>query len=786
MATAIFAVVVVAALAYAYFSLKNLAPEQEHMKPEGMDAFRVTYNQEGMPIPLTWGIVRVPGNLLWYGNLRTEEITERVDTGKDHEHITVGYKYYIDHWQAVCMGPAFILKIFVDNKPWEDDGVVSPGVYNWYGTYYTGQNLYSPTIWYNVEANAKQFDWSCGNILANDAVVTEMQDQIGEYANRLQGVAFAWFNNFLAGENRTFLPTIHYIVEKYSEVPLTYANMSKGCNPAAIIWEILVRAGVDPNEFDFASFQAAANYWYSKGYGLNMAMNSQTTAREAIQKVFNYVDGGLYINEDDEFVLKAYTESDTSVVTINTEEFKSFTFERPSWDDVYSDFRGEYTDEDREYSKRALRVINSAVRGLTGYLRQMTVNLSAFRDVTTASKRLWEIARKQSYPASTVQFSVGLKHLHRNIGDVITINNTDYGIVDAEFRIVSKDMKEIDENEVGFTAVQFLEGMILDTYVPAGDPHWERPDYYTKAAQYAEFFELPYNPLYGRQLAWLALVQRQSVETGYLIRYSINDSDYYTLGSYDQWSVRCNLEVAYPATTDDIDDDAGLILEPDYREEAELFLNQSRSDLFIIYQVAIAGNEIMAFQYYQPYGSTGLRLTGVIRGLWNTPVESHNVDDKVWLTRIRTNVITDLNAEAVSLKVLPYFGGDVMTDDVVPTHPISITNKSLNPWPVGNIRAVRSGTSITVTWWPTPQDHIGAGATAAENQDDQDPMEWDGDFVISDTYAEVTPTNISATEKQWTQGSLLQTTFYVQARRDGNLSSQESIVIPTVDGTYWA
>ena len=64
-------------------------------------------------------------------------------------------------------------------------------------------------------------------------------------------------------------------------------------------------------------------------------------------------------------------------------------------------------------------------------------------------------------------------------------------------------------------------------------------------------------------------------------------------------------------------------------------------------------------------------------------------------------------------------------------------------------------------------------------------MDYDGDFVVSDTYGEA-DSNVDGTQKNWTQGSLLQTTFYINARRDGNLSSQESIVVPTTNGTYWA
>lgn len=800
MVQAVFAIIVIAAALFAYFAFKG-APNQENMRPEGLDAFRVTYNQEGMPIPLHWGIVRMPGNLMWYGNLETEEVKEDVGGkgGGGGGEITTGYKYFLDHWQAVCMGPAMPLQIFVDNKPWLELDDYSPGNYDWYGDHY-GSNFfeypwdYSPVLSLAYTGNPdRDFWWSAGSLPEDDPIIASMKSQIGEYANRMEGVAFAWFDRFLAGENRTFLPTVHFVVERYCQVPLTYANEPKGCNPAAVLYEILIEAGVGTADINTPSFQDAADYWHSKGYAINMSLTDQVTAREAIQKVFNYVDGAMYMNEDDQFVLKAFTENDSSLATINTEDFLEFSFERPSWDEVYSDFRAEFIDEDKEYSKRALRVINSAVRGITGYTRQMSVNLTAFRDVNTASKRLWEIARKNSYPASTIQFTTDMRYSKRVVGDVITINNTDYGIVNAQFRIISKNLKQVNQNKVRWVATQFLEGMFLDTYLPGGGSKWVRPDTYAYPAKYTDFFEMPFNPYKGRTPAFLILTQRQNLEQGYIVRYSNDQNDWYTDKACFQWSVRYNLDVAYPNTTEEIDDDVGMILTPDYREESNMFVNLSRTDLFLIVQVALVDDEIMAFQYYQPYGSTQVKLTGIIRGLWNTPIQSHAADSKVWLTRITDNFITGLNTDSAYLKILPFFMNDYMLDDVVPTHQVTITNKSLKPWPVGNIRAVRTTTTIVVTWWPSSQDHIGAGTVAETNQTDEDIMKYDGDFYLSNSVGDITDFDPDATSGHLagtsctiSQSSAAQTIFSIKARRDGYYSDQKQITIPAADGEYWA
>jgi hypothetical protein len=201
----------------------------------------------------------------------------------------------------------------------------------------------------------------------------------------------------------------------------------------------------------------------------------------------------------------------------------------------------------------------------------------------------------------------------------------------------------------------------------------------------------------------------------------------------------------------------------------------------------------MAFQYYQPYGGTQVKLTGIIRGLWNTPIQSHSQNAKVWLTRITDNFITGLNTDSAYLKILPFFMNDYMLDDAVSTDQITITNKSLKPWPVGNIRAVRTTTTIVVTWWPSSQDHIGAGTVAETNQTDEDIMKYDGDFYLSNSVGDITDFDPDATSGHLagtsctiSQSSAVQTVFSIKARRDGYYSDQKQITIPAADGEYWA
>ena len=84
--------VIAAATAYYAYSVQPNLKGQD-MKPATLDAFSVTYCEEGTVVPLIYGTVRVPGNMLWYGNLNTV-----VEHANGPGQPIAGYHYYLDLW----------------------------------------------------------------------------------------------------------------------------------------------------------------------------------------------------------------------------------------------------------------------------------------------------------------------------------------------------------------------------------------------------------------------------------------------------------------------------------------------------------------------------------------------------------------------------------------------------------------------------------------------------------------------------------------------------------------
>ena len=72
-------------------------PQTENAKPARLGDFRFPQSDEGSPVPIFWGRVRMRGpNTMWYGNLEARPIRERVRVSPfKKKSIIVGYQYFL-------------------------------------------------------------------------------------------------------------------------------------------------------------------------------------------------------------------------------------------------------------------------------------------------------------------------------------------------------------------------------------------------------------------------------------------------------------------------------------------------------------------------------------------------------------------------------------------------------------------------------------------------------------------------------------------------------------------
>jgi len=94
------------------------------------DGFYITRAEYGTPIPLIFGKMRVPGQIIWAGNVHSEQNTSTTTQHIKKQHLTlnkhtIALEYYANFAMALCEG-----EITEIARVWFDDQVINLGQYN--------------------------------------------------------------------------------------------------------------------------------------------------------------------------------------------------------------------------------------------------------------------------------------------------------------------------------------------------------------------------------------------------------------------------------------------------------------------------------------------------------------------------------------------------------------------------------------------------------------------------------------------------------------------------------
>jgi hypothetical protein len=740
--------VAIAAALAAYALSFQSEQNQDGMGPQTLDEFNVTQAREGSAVPLTYGRNKVTGNIIYYGGLSSQEIIVEPEGGggkgvPEPEAQSSGYRYFLDVWQSVAIGKVNIINYYVNNK-------------------------------FKVPEAAA--------IVWNDGTLGTFPTQPGVNANAIPGVAHVFFNQLNLGENITVVPTIHFVIDRVLTTGINHENMSNGNNPAAIIYDILIRAGVQPIDIDTIAFNNAADYWDFKGYGLNMIFTQPTRVSDMINRVLQFVDGIVFIDHDGQYSIRAFNPLDTATETFNDDNYYEFTLRRTDYSQIPNDFKASYTDAAQDYTRRTIVTQNPAVMFLTGNRKTESIDLSAFRDISTASKRLFEIMKTLSYPTLEISFKTDLFGSNLLPGEVIEINNSDFSIVSAEFRVLHIDHAEIEKNEVKVKGKQMSETLFDDNFFIAGGTDWTLPDFTLEELTNVRIFELPFMSLNGPtgfEPAFLILAPRKAgFETGYTVLYSQQPTtNFENIGFFTTFCQTGTLDETYPVTHT-IDESQGILYTPQLFDPE--FDPISENQLFTTLRAAIIEDEIIAFQDIAPESSS-YRLTKCIRGVLNTPISSHSIGTRIHIVTFQNNIIRSIEAQTFYLKILPHFQRNVIDASSVTAISHTLTSEAKQPRNPGQLVATRTGSNIQLEIFPNSPDIPGAGDGSPDIGSDTapHPFPFSGDFQIE---YDATTLFLFNTITNFTRAGAF--TVTVKSRRFGFISDGLALSVGAGDGVY--
>ena len=773
-----YAIIAIASIA-TYFLTKPGTPENADMDPNSIDAFNITLAQEGTVVPLLFGIVRSNTNLLYYGNLTTVALTEEVETGKGggggggSETVTTGYRYYLDLHHGIGIGIINIVGMYFNDKPMTLDAApADPFAYTstWITRYVSlsGSVMPATYIYHNPGCSIIAPTYS-----ANSPA--------------MQPVSHVWMSQIWVGDNVNNAPTFHMITDKYfpASHPLSLPrHATYGSNIASVIYEILLASGSTASDIDETTFEAAALAFDFRDYYISLAITSQGEWRSHIKKIIsNYVDATLRKNwTTGKYELIAHDNYVDADYGFTQQDFVEFSFTRPGWDDTWNDLRANYTDRSQQYTRRTIRAYNSASIQMLGYSRQKTIDLTAFNDITIASKRLWELLKRYSYPTATIKFKTGLWGARApGPGELVGIIHEEYGIDGSTFRIIDKRLSEEDQNYIDWICEEDINNTFTLSYQQGGAPEWVPPDYEAEPLVYQAAFELPYNSTTLDAKGFLCLAARVGQEIAFSVQYSIDAVDYTSALIATQWAMYGTLDEIYDDETEEIDDDIGILFTPYNEDNAPSFGNISRTELYNLDRVIVCGNELMAFQTMTPEGGSSYRLTGVIRGVYNTPIEEHASSAPIWITAINAGNVITVAQTNFYLKYLPQSvsGGVVDIGDATQID-VTGSGKAAKPYNPGSIKATRTGTSVQFDWLPVNRVADGSGTQTPDSNSDSTNL-YEGDFYF-DASVGAHDQYVDGMTLTITQAGAF--TVTIKNRVNNVLSDGATISVGATDGEY--
>lgn len=661
---------------YGLYMMSKQSSNSDDMSPSTLGDFRITRASEGEVATLVLGRAKITGNIIWYDNLESKPVKEKVEAGKKTEKVVTGYNYYLDVWVGLATSKNMsIIKTYVQE----------------------------------VEQAV-----SATNIVFNNGSNGVYSTIPGTYATQLPGLSHVFYEKMFIGENVTTVPTVHYVVEcllNSSEVPVTYRNETNGVNPAAAVYYILRLAGESTHKIDLTSFNAASTYYHDKGYGLNIVFTSKPKAREAIRHILSFVGGAFGQDSEGNWYLHALDEDDSAAATMSYDDgdFLEFSFQRRTYDQMTTDFVGNFIDSDQDYSKRTVSTQNPAIARILGRRVPKSINLKAFRDESTASKRLWELMKENTYPWLEVSCKVPIKYYNLRLGSVVSISHSHYGFSAVEMRVMEIGFGGLEHNEIQLTLRQKTEALFDSNWASAGGTKWVQPDYSPDAAYAFKVFQMPPNHITGTDLVYLVLAARRNTfENGFTLYASATTSNFEVVDFRTQWAQYGTLDDAYAWDTNEIDW-VGLTYTP-YKEDP-IFDTVSFADAMLPTRLALIGSELIGFTEVTLNEDDSITLTGLIRGMLGTQRSSSDyaAGSAIYLFSVNEAVVLrDWLNSTFYVKCCPFSPGGVV--DPADVSYVTV-NKSTNGQDNVTVMtpAIHWNRGGLVEVYPLLKDGMGAG-----------------------------------------------------------------------------
>lgn len=522
-----------AVMAFTYVVGQLLQPKPKDADPANLGDILPPDASKGRPIPVIFGTQKVAPNVIWWGNVHADAITERVKTSifNTGKHVIIGYQYGADIAGAFCHGPIDELLDFqfedtsmrdYASKPGSIDPsettMVQDGNGNWVliPPMYPSIPVTNPggagtPLNFRVKApnmfggqqqqggveGRLEFFWGQDPQPASANLAAK--SGMGSILSNYKGLVYFFMYNATFGTSPNMKPFYAILrrCPKTVSPDVPTSNINGSANPADVLYEVLTNEkwglGKPTGAFDLASFTAAAVTLKAEDMGVDFTLNAQDSAESICGDVLRHIDGVLFTHPQTGLITLKLARADYVVGTLlhadTTNIIALSEYKRSTWPETFNEVKINYIERGsghtlppvttgykpylfREDTQQAQ---NLASLQAMGEVASTTLDFKYFSRPNLAQMAAFRTLRVVSLPLVSMTLTVNRKFAVQTIGSCLVVDWAPLGITGMVVRIVNMKAGLLTDNTVELQVIEDVFNTAPTTFTPVPGSVWVPP-----------------------------------------------------------------------------------------------------------------------------------------------------------------------------------------------------------------------------------------------------------------------------------------------------------------------
>lgn len=618
-----------------------LRPKQKptNAKPSSLDNFSIPTAEEGRPIPVFCGKVKIDGaNVTWYGDLEVVPIKKKVKTGWfSSTKQTIGFKYSIGMlmFLAHAREDLEIHEIrWGDKQPKhsrteEGNGVVRFDFAD--ETFYGG-----PEKEGGVSGMLRFYR---GNDLQPENAY--FSARIGETAPAYRNFAYAMVEKMYVGTS-PYIKPVGFILSSYPNtlgMPDNRHKIGDDANPICFIFEIVNDSvwglNINSGRVNVAGWRAVADTCFAEGYGISMIVNGGSSAEDLIGEVLRHIDGVIYTDPTTGLLEIKVARDDYDAETLPVfgpdDMVQAIKFARTSWSQTKNTIKVTYADRSANFTEAVVSQQDLAnIQQRDGEIATEEIAFLGFSSFAAADRACARALKTLSYPLAKASMTLSRTAWTLRPGSVFKLNWPARGINGVIMRVVRIDYGNIKQNRIDIEAVEDIFAISQSAYVAPPPSGWVDPVTTPLPLARSDLFELPleFTGMDGTYVATLGS-RASGIDEGYDIwsGSASGDVNLTFKNRVTDFTPSGTTTAIYPNSTAARDPVGFALANVIHGSEVEAAVSEETvlaGDSVALIRSG-AGDELVAFKNFN-----GAQVSDVIRGVYGTVPLTHPSGAVVW------------------------------------------------------------------------------------------------------------------------------------------------------------